>query len=292
MALEAGSRAAQFDKWWNFASTIVAPATLLSSLLFYFGYVFSRSQYRYFGLDVDTVGLSTQDYVMRSPQALLVPLLVISLGGAGLLLTHLFLRRHPPPARVVRSMLALSVVALLAGLVLVVGFAALGGWPPYALVTPMLLAAGSAGFLYTSRLPGAPAFLIPADEEGRGLRRGALVFALVAIVGCLFWATATVAQWTALGNAMRTARNLDELAPVILDTKERLFLTDGIVKETALPSGEGDDFRYRYRGLRVLIQGRDALFLVPERWSPSDSTLMVPLDGSVRVQFRFVDRAP
>ena len=288
----AGSRAAQFDKWWSFASTIVAPATLLSTLLFYFGYVFSRSQYRYFGLDVDTVGLSTQDYVMRSPQALLVPLLVISLGGAGLLLTHLFVRRHPPPAAVTRSLMALSVAALLAGLVLVVGYAALGGWPPYPLVTPMLLAGGSAGFLYSSRLPGAPAFLTPADDEGRGLRRGVLMFALVAIVGCLFWATATVAQWTALGNAMRTARHLDELAPVILDTKERLFLTDRIVKETALPGERGDRFHYRYRGLRVLIQGPDALFLVPERWSPSDSTLMVPLDGSVRLQFRFVDRAP
>ena len=70
-----------FDKWWSFGSTIIAPATLLSTLLFYFGYVSSRAQFRYFGLDVDTVGLSTQDYVMRSPQALLVPLLALSLGG-------------------------------------------------------------------------------------------------------------------------------------------------------------------------------------------------------------------
>ena len=50
--------------------------TLVSALLFYFGYVSARSQYEYFGIDVDTIGLSTQDYVMRSPQPLLVPLLV------------------------------------------------------------------------------------------------------------------------------------------------------------------------------------------------------------------------
>jgi hypothetical protein len=114
----------------------------------------------------------------------------------------------------------------------------------------------------------------------------------VAIVGCLFWATATVAEWTGLGNGMRTARNLDDLAPVILDTQDRLFLTDGIVEETALPASEEARFRFRYRGLRLLIQGDGALFLVPERWSPSDSTLRVPLDDSVRVQFRFVNRAP
>ena len=66
-----------------------------------------------------------------------------------------------------------------------------------------------------------------------------LAFALVAIVTCLFWATATVAQWTALGNAMHTARNLDDLPPVILDTRERLFLKDGIVRETDAPGRGG-----------------------------------------------------
>jgi len=77
---DATSRAAMFDKWWSFGSQIVAPATLLTSLLFYFGYVSSRAQFRYFGLDVDTVGLSTQDYVMRSPQALLVPMVFLGLA--------------------------------------------------------------------------------------------------------------------------------------------------------------------------------------------------------------------
>jgi hypothetical protein len=281
-----------FDKWWSFGSTIIAPATLLSTLLFYFGYVSSRAQFRYFGLDVDTVGLSTQDYVMRSPQALLVPLLALSLGGASLLILHLAVRRHPPPPSAVRIFLIVSVVALFVGLVLIVGYAVLGDWSLYPLVTPLLLAGGSAGVIYGMRLPGTPAFLKPTDEEGKGLRRGVLAFALVAIVGCLFWATATIAEWSGLGNAMRTARNLDDLAPVILDTQDRLFLTDGIVKETALPAEEGARFKFRYRGLRLLIHGDGKLFLVPEKWSPSDSTLLVPLDDSVRVQFRFVNRAP
>jgi hypothetical protein len=281
-----------FEKWWSFGSTIIAPATLLTTLLFYFGYVSSRAQYRYFGLDIDTVGLSTQDYVMRSPQALLVPLLAISLGGAGLLLLHLFVRRHPPPARFVRALLVVSVVAVVTGIVLIGGYAAFGGWSLYALVTPMLIAAGSGGVLYAMRLPGAPAPLAGAREETKGLRRGVLAFALVAIVGCLFWATATVAEWSGLGNGMRTARNLDQLAPVILDTQERLFLTDGVVEETSLPASDESTFRFRYRGLRLLIQGDGALFLVPERWTPSNSTVRVPLDDSVRVQFRFVNRAP
>ena len=286
------SRAALFDRWWSFGSKFVAPATLLSSLLFYFGYVSTRAQYRYFGLDVDTVGLSTRDYEMRSPQALLVPLLAISLGGAGLLLLHLGVRRHPLPVGAVRVAFAGGVLGVVAGIVLVGGYGAFGDWPAYPLVTPLLLAAGSAAVLYTMRMPGSPDLLRAPDPDEVTLRRGVLAFAVVAIVGCVFWATATVAQWTGLGNGMRTARNLDQLAPVILDTQEPLFLTDGIVTVKALPAAEGDKFRSRYRGFRVLVQGDGTLFLVPERGSPSDSTLLVRLDSSVRVQFRFLDRAP
>jgi hypothetical protein len=160
------------------------------------------------------------------------------------------------------------------------------------LATPLLLATGSAAAVYALRLPGGPSFASSPDPDSRGLRLGVLAFAVVAIVGCLFWATATVAEWTGRGNGMRTARHLDQLAPVILDTQERLFLTDGIVTEKALPAGDGDKFRFRYRGLRLLVQGDGAMFLVPERWSPSDSTLLVRLDSSVRVQFRFVNQAP
>ena len=296
---EVESRAALLQRWWSVGTTFIAPATLLSALLFYFGYVSSRAQYRYFGLDVDTVGLSTQDYVMRSPQALLVPVLVVSLGGASLLLVHLAVRRHPPSASATRLLLVVSSLVLLAGLVLVVGYAALGDWPAYPLVTPLLLAAGSAGVLYGMRLPGAPAFTQSTDAESVGLRRGVLAFALVAIVACLFWATATLAEWTGLGNGMRTARHLERLPPVILDTQERLFLTDGkdadgqdIVTEKALSAGKDDGFHYRYRGFRLLIQGKGLVFLVPETWSPSNSTLVLPLDDSVRLQFRFVNREP
>src|SRR3954454_8494816 len=85
------------NRWQAAVSSIgsvVAPFTLLSALLFYFGYASSRAQYAYFGLDVDTIGLSTQDYVMRSPQALLTPLLVLVLLGVAVATAHDRLRRR------------------------------------------------------------------------------------------------------------------------------------------------------------------------------------------------------
>src|SRR4051794_36105280 len=91
----------QAERWVSFAAGIVTPVTLISTLLFYFGYVSARSQYRYFGIDVDTIGLSTQDYVMRSPQPLLVPLLVLTLLAVAALLVHTAI--HPTATAVRRS---------------------------------------------------------------------------------------------------------------------------------------------------------------------------------------------
>jgi hypothetical protein len=124
------------------------------------------------------------------------------------------------------------------------------------------------------------------------LRRSseALVFVVIAV--SVFWTTATVAQWSGRGLAQRQALDLDRLPSVILDTKERLFLRSHGVLETVLDASEGQTFRYRYRNLRLLIHGNDRMFLVPNNWSASNSTLVVPLDNSVRVQFQFQNDQP
>jgi hypothetical protein len=304
----------QLARWFGVAKSFVAPATLLAALLFYFGYVYSRAQYAYFGIDVDTIGLSTNDFVMRSPQALLVPLLLIALGGAAVLLSHLAVSRRQLSRRTLRAAGGVAVGLTTAGGVLLFGFPWFGDGRFYSLVTPLLLAAGlSLGAyltrfgwvvdsdLLTSDLPadggpvpgrgGAGATGVERRQR-RTARRGALVLTLVAVATCLFWATATVAEWAGRGQAKQTADDLGELPMVILDTQERLYLTDPVVEEKALPSDAEQTFRYRYRNLRLLVHGEDRLFLVPTTWTPSNSTLVVPLDGSVRVQFRFVNDPP
>ena len=161
---------------------------------------------------------------------------------------------------------------------MVLAFRWIGSWPYYPMVTPLVLTAGLLGLVWSWRRSG--------------VRRSAVLLALVAVGVCVFWATATLAQWTGLGVAQRTARNLDDLPSVVVDTKERLYLgftEDAGVTETTLPEDKDQGFRYRYRGLRLLIQAGDRMFLVPERWSPSGSTLLVPIDD-VRVRFRFVER--
>jgi hypothetical protein len=294
----------------------------VSTLLFYFGYVSSRSQYKYFGIDVDTIGLSTQDYVMRSPQPLLVPLLVLTLLAAGFLVVHAAIRKRIAIAlaiqsttrveyirRVLRVAVTVGLIVLGSGVVLLFAYPIFRNWPLYSLVTPLLFTIGAGLVAYASRITDllkSPRKQVPATTDTPGptpatpvdpysaqlLRRTVGVLIYVVMAASIFWATATIAEWSGRGLAQDTARHLDRLPWVILDTKEQLFLRSPGVMETALPASAGQTFRYRYRGLRLLIVGQNRMLLVPEKWSASDSTLLMPLDGSVRVQFQFQNQPP
>jgi hypothetical protein len=287
----------RLPSWIGAWAGVIAPASVLSAILFYFGYVSSRAQYEYFGVDVDAVGLGTQDYVMRSPQPLLVPLIVLTLLGAGLLIGHAAIRERVtggPDRRVARAIRLARLaggILLCAGVVLLFGYPLVKQWTYYALITPLLLATGGGLVAYVAHLHRLP---VRRDATAPAVvaRQAAGVLIYVLIGANIFWATATIAQWSGRGLAQNQARRLDELPRVILDTKERLHLRDPVVRETALDPGEGQSFRYRYRRLRLLIVGRDRMFLVPEVWNASNSTLVVPLDDSVRVQFQFQNQAP
>jgi hypothetical protein len=314
----------QLERWVSFAATIIAPVTVLSAVLFYFGYVSSRAQYQYFGVDVDTIGLSTQDYVIRSPQPLLVPLLVLTLVGVGGLVLHTATRRRigtivadtgtdaaqalAEARRRAQRAVATGVAVVVSGVVLLFAYPYLRDWALYNLVTPLLIALGGATIAYAAHvlnLLAAHTRSGPArpDAVGALAVRGATGLLIgIVIVASIFWATATVAQWSGRGIAHYDAEHLDRFPSVILDTKERLYLTNGCrhpanprgacIEETALPSQPGQGYRFRYRHFRLLIQGHDRMFLVPDVWSSTNSTLVVPLDGSVRIQFQFQNQPP
>lgn len=271
----------QLERWVSFAAGIVAPITVVSALLFYFGYVSARAQYEYFGIDVDTIGLSTQDYVMRSPQPLLVPLLVLTLLAVAGLLLHNAIQHT---ATTVRRAGLIAVALLVLGIIALLAYPLLGDLPYYALVVPLAigLAAATLGYL---------AYL---GAKLRDARPPALLIVLLGIVTttCAFWATATTAQYSGRGLAKSHAADLNQFPTVILDTKEKLQLRSPGLEETTLRPGTGQTFNYRYRGLHLLVVGQDRLFLVPHTWTPSNTTLVLPLDNSIRVQFQFQNDPP
>jgi hypothetical protein len=280
----------QLERWVSFGASIVAPVTILSALLFYFGYVSARSQYGYFGIDVDTIGLSTQAYVMRSPQPLLVPLLVLALLAVAGLLLHKAVRARLTPdsahqsALVARARLAATAL-LVVGVLALLGYPFIGHVPYYAFFTPLVI-----GFAATAL--GYIAYLARVVRPQLGPQRILILLLAVVTTTCAFWATATTAQYSGRGLAKSDAANLNQFPVVILDTKEHLQLRSPSLEETSLGPGAGQTFHYRYRGLRLLVVGQNRLFLVPQNWNASNTTVVVPLDGSVRVQFQFQNDPP
>jgi len=318
----------QLQQLLSSASAFIAPTTVLTGLLFYFGYAFTRAEYASFGLDVDTIGLNTRDYVMRSPTPLVLPALVLALLGAAVTAANATLHRRidaelggrggasgppgpsgsadppgsadpadvqlPPDSptlrrwrRAARGVLVCAGTALLAGAGLLIGYAlgAMREWGPFSLLTACLLALGAALAISGLRTEGRLGRRDPP-------RASVAMPLYLVLTGAVFWATATVAPFIGRGEARATARHLDRLPAVILDTKERLFLRSPGVVETQLEASAGQSFHYRYRRLRLLIQGDTTMFLVPETWTASNATLAVPLDDSVRVQFQFQNQPP
>jgi len=302
------SPAGRVQQLISWAATVVAPLSLLTAVLFYFGYASSRAQYEYFGVDVDTIGLSTQDYVMRSPQPLLTPLLVLVLLAVAVATTHDAVRRRvhaaaagsaDPDAGVAaraedrlahlhrrfRGLELGGYALIVAGTLMLLGYPVLRAWPLYPMATPLVMGLGAALALYGGRVRG----MLRSDE--RPLLGVVLALALVLVVDA-FWATATLAQWSGRGSAHEIARHLDRLPTVVVDTRERLGPRSPNVEETLLPRSTAQTFHYRYRGLHLLVQGKDRLFLVPGTWSPSSFTLVLPMDGAVRLQFQFENEQP
>ncbi|MEU4197922.1 hypothetical protein AB0E69_38920 [Kribbella sp. NPDC026611] len=306
----------QAERWVSFAAGIVTPITLISTLLFYFGYVSARSQYEYFGIDVDTIGLSTQDYVMRSPQPLLLPLLGVTLLAVAALLLHNAIH---PTAVAVRRAARVAVAVLLLGVAGLLAYPVIGHLPYYALVIPAVIGLSAAALAYLTHLRQrtSPPQRVPPDstqsarpdpaqavppEPTRpatsrstpvlGQQRVLIILLAFVTVVCTFWATATTAQYSGRGLAKSDARHLNRFPVVILDTKEKLALRSPGLEETALRQGAGQTFNYRYRGLRLLVVGENRLFLVPQTWTPSNTTIVLPLDNNIRVQFQFENDPP
>lgn len=65
------------------ARSVIAPVTITTALLFYFGWLRSQAIAQSFGYDASILGLSPQDYILRSVQPMIVPLLIAAAAGIG-----------------------------------------------------------------------------------------------------------------------------------------------------------------------------------------------------------------
>jgi hypothetical protein len=258
----------RYEKALQGVSAIIAPATLLTGIAFYFGWQRVRSFDEYFGLNPGAVGYSTRDYVLNSLDALFLPVVVVLTVLIALTLGHAYVTDAHRSARMSPATLhRLSWVALVSGgLLLLVGcLAAFGVFPVH---MPYLIA---------TLFPAAGVLLIAHAVDQRERLRGdpplstaARVFVALFVAVCLFWAAGLYAQTVGRNQAAALARNLDELPAVTLASNSDLDLST-IGNQTVAERVDGK--AHTYSGLRLLAVNDGTMWLLPQGWTPSKGRL-------------------
>lgn len=272
---------------------VVAPVTLITALAYYFGYRREAAFAGYFGIDPSALGFTTNDYVLRSVDALFVPITVLLLVAFGAVFLHAFVGDR-------FERIDLTPIAVVAGLcALILGIALLAG-EPLAHDYDYLQALGPAIGV---------SLLVYALARSRSASRhalGAAVFVAIAVVlVSLFWATSDYADNRGRAEARQLARDIMVRPSVAIFSKENLDIRPlgpggGVVQGEAhgkcasimvkeFPKGA---YPYSYSGFTLLLQSGGNYFLTPTPvdprhpgWDPvNDSVFVISADSNARVQ--------
>jgi len=263
--------------------SIFAPLTVLSALLYYFGFIRERAFWGHFGVDLGSVGFESTDYLVRSPGTLFVPLVILS--GAvliGLLLHHLFsigfARANRTKKLISVGVLGGVAVALLIGGAL--GLATEIWYEP--LISAVALGVG-AGLIEYTLVAAQNAGLIPtamqqsiSAKPARYTRRALMVGLVLA---GMFAATADIAHQSGKDAAEIFATSLPIQTQVVVFSKLRLQLAGTGL--SAVPLDQADAaYLYRYNGLRLMLHIDDRWLLIPAGWTKtSGDTVMILKDS-------------
>lgn len=244
-------------------SALVAPATLITGIAFYFGWQRVRAFDGYFGLNPGAVGYSTRDYVLNSLDALFLPVMVVLLAVIALALGHAYIGRVHRGGRRPDTLRWVSEVGLWIG-ALLLGVGGVGAFGAFPFHTPYLIATlfPAAGVLLLAhavdlraRLRGDP----PITTAGR-------VFVGLFVAVCLFWAAGFYAGTVGRDQAARLARHLDELPGVTMSS------TTGGSGDSGGAIAVGQT--QKNRGFRLLAVANGTLFLLPDGWKTKGGRLL------------------
>ncbi|MGH3712292.1 MAG: hypothetical protein ACRDT4_02350 [Micromonosporaceae bacterium] len=268
---------------------VVGNITVVTALLIYFGWRRSETQAQQLGIDESILGMSTQDYILRSVGPVLALLVTVAITGlVWLWADRLLFRRANADHRLVRR----AVWVFTFGWLIVPGLVWLAGyvkpWKATAFIAwPLAIAAGILLTMYAAYLQRTlldPDDEIPDTPRHEALARG---FAAVLIGTCLFWSASNYAEILGRDLAQQYAHDVtkERAVKVVVYSPHRLHLTAPEVTEEALPAADSA-YKFRYRGLLLLDHTGSTYFLISEGWTRSDGVVLaIPDDGKIRLEF-------
>ncbi|MGW7417362.1 hypothetical protein [Streptomyces sp. NPDC054863] len=242
-------------------------------MLFYFGWSSTDAEAKALGLRDTVFHFSTRDYLLRSVDALYLPVLLGTAAAFAALTVHRRIQREPGalarPLRWMRHAWTLPVLPL-----------ALRSLHP-ALFELLVALLTIIGFLLTG---------YARTRDGRDPRMWALC--LLVTVLALFWAVYSYAGIVGRGRAALTARTVETQFPAVAVFSSNDLLIHGRGSCRFTIADKASAFRYRYAGLRLFHVSGDRIFLVSRGWSPTGGTMFVVQENEkLRVEYVSGERA-
>jgi hypothetical protein len=275
--------------------TVVAPTTLLTALLFYFGLMFAVGYFRYFNVNFTVLNLPVQDYLILSVDGLIIPL-VYAVGITLLALWLYQLRLETLSSEVRRIVLrAVMLFAAIAGAVLVslaMANAVFGisvfpatFWEArgLSLSIGVLLLAYAGRLRRILAVERRPRQVLRRVPEGVLVAKWGALFIVVSVG--LFWVVGSYAIGVGEGRAQELAAYLPCSPDVVLYSQKSLNLQGAGLREVI---GQNPDiaYRFRYDGLKLVPQSGNQYLFLPADWTHVDGdAILIPRSETIRLEF-------
>lgn len=266
---------------------VIANTTLLTSLLYFFGLVATQVFFAHFRVHYTLLGQTPDEILARGADGLFLPLA----GAAVAVLCATFLSRYLRARLSARRWSALLRVCTPVAAVL--GLALLGVTVPITVdPEPFRGYPGlpGLGFAVGVVLLAAAWRRWSSTAVGRG-RRGTgfgvvesvSAFLLVSIG--LFWAVGDYSASVGTRRGHEVEARIPDMASVVVYSEGGLNLTGDGVRE--VPCAQPDaGYKYRYDGLKLLLQSGGQYVFLPATWRSSAGTaFIVPRSDSLRLDF-------
>ncbi|MHC5261018.1 hypothetical protein ACYSUO_24310 [Streptomyces sp. UC4497] len=258
----------------DLVNSAVGAGSFAAGLMLYAGYIYTSAYYGYFRLDPFAIGFSTFELVMRSLRLAALPVLeVLTLVLLAPALPRLLTVFRVPTERIERVRGAGAAVARAHLVPVAVGAVLLLLWrwiQPYGWVAPLLVAGGL--------------LLGLASAAGH---RPVLERTVSLLVAGLFliWVVALAAGQLGRHDAEDAAAQIVRRPSVVVLSTDRLSIAPPGPGATDL--GKGAHYRYRYEGLRLLVERNQRYYLLPLGWTRETGPVYVVEDDSgVRIEIR------
>ena len=263
---------------------VVAPTTLLTALLFYFGRLHITGLFRYLGVNFTVLDLTAQDYLIRSADGLFVPLTVVAAVALLAIWVHRLLlgirsaETRPIVLRVLAALAAITGLVLISvAMAAIVGDVALLTAHPetggLSLSIGVLLLAYAARLLRLLMAEQRPERVQWRTPEAVIVAEWGAIFVLVSVG--LFWAVGSYAIGVGTGRAQQIEIELPNSPDVVLYSEKSLSLqAPGVQEVTCRKPRRGLPVPLRRTQARAAV--REPVSLPPrkldtrERRSPTD----------------------